>query len=33
MLTGEEAPEHLGLGLSLCYPWTGYYVESSEMPP
>lgn len=32
MLTGEEAPEHLGLGLSLCYPWAGY-VESSEMPP
>lgn len=32
MLTGEQAPEHLGLGLSLCYPWAGYDAESKEMP-
>lgn len=32
MLTGEEAPEHLGLGLSLCYPSAGYDAKSREMP-
>lgn len=32
MLTGEEAPEHLGLGLNLCYPWAGYDAKNREMP-
>lgn len=32
MLTGEESPEHLGLGLSLSYPWAGYDAESREIP-
>lgn len=32
MLTGEEMPEHLGLGMSLCYPWAEIDTESREMP-
>lgn len=32
MLTGKEASEHLGLELSLCYPWAVYDAKSREMP-
>lgn len=31
MLTGEQAPELSGLGLSLCYAWAGYDAESREI--